>query len=560
MKKASNLNKGKAWLDREMRPYRASIFLLTVFAVITTALSLAFAYLVRYLINSASAGNGRLLLIFSVILLGVLLFKIALQTYSGYYAEKLRAKITFELRAKTFSKIIKSDYAHTQKYHSGEWMNRLTSDVQEVSADTVGLMPSVVGMIVQCFGAIAALLTIDCFFTLIYVVCGCIFGAIMACFRKHVKKRQKETLEADGVVRSFMQESVGSIITLKAYGAEERTKEKALSLGENYFDKRMKRNRLRTMMSGVFSLLSNFGLIFAVVWCSISVLGGNNDYGSILSVILLLMQLQHPFSSFSSLIPVFYSRLTSCERLNEIYEFPHENVEKSNNETDSKEMQTLTLKNVAFHYGRENVLSDANVTIRQGEIVCLTGASGSGKSTIFKLLLNVYQPLLGNISLLKTTSDEVPLTAMERDLFAYVPQGKFLFSGTIYENLTFFTSGENIEERLNKALKIACAEFVWDLPQGLQTPLNEGGAGLSEGQMQRLAVARAILSNRSVLLLDEATSALDGETEQKLLENIRALKDKTCLIVTHRPAALAIADRILCVEQGIIKEIIPKND
>ena len=185
--------------------------------------------------------------------------------------------------------------------------------------------------------------------------------------------------------------------------------------------------------------------------------------------------------------------------------------------------------------------------IQKGEIVCLTGSSGSGKSTLFKLLLQVFKPTKGAL-VLSGNFGEIPLTAKQRGLFAYVPQGNFLFSGTIYENLSFFSDHQPTQEEIERALTVACAEYVYDLPQGLDTVLAEGGEGLSEGQLQRLAVARAILSNRPILLLDEATSALDGETEKKLLENIRALSDKTCLIVTHRPAALDIASRVLLME------------
>ena len=217
-------------------------------------------------------------------------------------------------------------------------------------------------------------------------------------------------------------------------------------------------------------------------------------------------------------------------------------------------MNEICFENVDFTYGRDSVLSGACVAFNKGEIVCLTGPSGAGKSTIFKLLLSVFTPTSGNILL--NGKERTCLTAKERGLFAYVPQGKFLFSGTIYENLTFFTDkeSEDLETRVKNALTVACAEFVWELPQGLQTVLGEGGVGLSEGQTQRLAVARAILSDRPILLLDEATSALDGETECRLLENIRALQNKTCFIVTHRPAALAIADRIIAVENGGIYE------
>lgn len=202
------------------------------------------------------------------------------------------------------------------------------------------------------------------------------------------------------------------------------------------------------------------------------------------------------------------------------------------------------------------MLCNANARIDKGEIICLTGASGAGKSTLFKLLLSVYTPTAGGIALVREKESEIVLTEQERSLFAYVPQGNFFFSGTIYENLTFFFNGNDhavSDADLKNALSVACAEFVYDLPEGLQTKLSENGGGLSEGQLQRLNIARAILSNRPILLLDEATSALDGETEQRLLENVKKVQDKTCLIVTHRPAALQFADRVLRVEKGTIR-------
>jgi ATP-binding cassette subfamily B protein len=221
-------------------------------------------------------------------------------------------------------------------------------------------------------------------------------------------------------------------------------------------------------------------------------------------------------------------------------------------------LQAITFDNVAFDYGRERVIESASFAINKGEIVCLTGASGSGKSTVFKLLLSLYAPSEGEISL-QSKDEKTPLTAANRNLFAYVPQGNFLFSGTILENLTFFSKRTDEDEeqllsRVKRAIDVACAEFVWELPQGLQTPLYEGGKGLSEGQMQRLAVARAILSDRPILLLDEATSALDAQTEKQLLQNVRTLQNKTCVIVTHRPAALEIADSVLHVEKATVSK------
>ena len=553
MRKEQPQNNGKAWLKKEMRPYRASIAFLTFLTVTASLSSLAFAYLVRFVIDNATDRKATLLWTFAAILLGLVLLKILLKTIDAFYAEKLRAKMTAELRTKLFSKIIRSNYAKISEYHSGNLLNRLTTDVQEVVADTVGLVPTLAAMGVQCVGSIIALLTIDPLFTGLYVVCGAAFGGLAALFRRQLKKRQKDVLQADGDHRAFMQEGVSSTMTLKAYGAENKTTEKASIFAQKYYGKRMKRNTLRSFMSALFSLLSNSGLILAVVWGGVSVYNGNKDFGEILSVILLLMQFQQPLTGFSAVIPAYYSRIASGERLAEIDDIPSETI-ADGLDFDYNDLSKIRFANVTFSYGRDIVLNQANVEITKGDIVCLTGASGSGKSTLFKLLLDVYKPMDGVIYLDGAfVGGSLALTAKHRSVFAYVPQGNFLFSGTIYENLTFFVEESEItEEKLANALKTACAEFVWELPDGVQTVLHEDGAGLSEGQMQRLAVARAILSERPILLLDEATSALDGETEKRLLENIRSLSGKTCLIVTHRPAALDIADHVLNVEEGKI--------
>jgi len=550
-------DKGKTWLKKEMRPYNGAILFIALITCLSTFFSLAFAYMVRYLINSATDGETTLLVVFSVVLLGLLLFRIALQTLSSYLNEKLCAKITAQQRVRLFSKILRSNYAKVQGYHSGELLNRLTTDIQEVAVYTVGLLPAIVGMTIQCVGAIIALLTLNPYFTCLYVVCGGIFGGLTAIFRKQIKKRQKDVLQADGNFRSFMQESVSSVMTLKAYGAEGKTTGKAQDFSNVYFQKRMRRNTLRSGMNALFSLLSNFGLILAVVLCSVSILlDKTDDYGSILSMILLLMQLQQPFAGFSSLMPAYYARLASGERLSELDEIATEEINEDtlNIVNLYEQMQNIRLENICFSYDRDDIFNEANATLNKGEIICLTGASGTGKSTLFRLLLQVYKQSSGNIYL-QTETEGIPVTAKTRGLFAYVPQGNFLFSGTIYENLTFFCANaeEKTDEKIQSAIKTACAEFVWELPLGLETVLGEDGEGLSEGQTQRLAVARAILSNRPILLLDEATSALDGETEKRLLENIRCLENKTCIIVTHRPAALEIADRILTVENYKIK-------
>ncbi len=553
MSKQTN-ERGRLWVKEETRPYRASILFLTCLSVFAMLFSISFAYTVRYLINSASNKESKMLWIFAAVLLSFLLLKIVFSTLKGYYAERLNAKMTANLRTRLYAKILRSDYAATQKYHSGDFVTRLTADISEVSTYSVNLLPAIAGMMIQGIGSVAALLTIDPLFTAIYILAGGAFVGMTALFRKQLKKRHKEVMESDGKFRSYMQEGLSSLMTVKAYGAEDRSTENAEKFAGEYYHKRMKRNALRTSMNGLFHLVSNFGLIFAIIWCGVSVLNGNPDYdfGTILSVILLLMQLQAPLTSFSSIPPAYYARIAGGERLAEIEDMPLEDTKEGAIPCDLyAKMHSIAFENLSFTYGRDQVFADVNAVIEKGKIICLTGASGAGKSTIFKLLLQVFQPTQGEILLRGDFDEKRLLTAKDRGLFAYVPQGNFLFSGTIYENLAFFTQEEDenlLREKIQTALKTACAEFVFELPQGLDTVLTERGGGLSEGQLQRLAVARALLSDRPILLLDEATSALDADTERRLIENISALKDKTCLIVTHRPKALEIADAVLQIE------------
>lgn len=546
--------KGKAWLKKEMRPYRASIAFLTVISIFTTFSSLAFAYLVRYLVDGAQAQNMDSIVLVSSILLGILAVKIVSGVAYGYLSERLRSKMVSRERKKIYGKLLNSDYEKISEFHSGDLLNRITSDLTEVVVDTVSLTPTLVGIGVQCVGAIAALLSLDPLFTAIYVVCGALGGGIMTIFRKRIKHYHKEFMAIDGNNRSFMQEGITSLLTIKAYNAEKRMYSQNAQYSHSYYSARMKRNKLRACMSLLTNILSNVGLIFAIIWCSIRLLNGEIDFGVMLSVILLLNQLQHPFSSVSSIIPVIFSRQASAERLSEITALAVGKKHDAMPMVDYSKMAGIFIENVSFNYGEEKVLDDVSLSFKKGENVCIIGNSGSGKSTLFKILLGVFSPADGNITVEMEDGQRIPFHGNHSGLFAYVPQGNFLFSGTIRENLLFFADDEISDEEINAALKIAQAEFVFDFPDGLEKIISERGVGLSEGQQQRLTIARALLSKRPVLLLDEATSALDSATERRLLEEIKLLKNKTCILVTHRPAALEISDNVYEIIDGKISK------
>lgn len=539
----STQSKSKIWLDKNVGKYTPSIVFLTVLNVLATVCSVGFAYLSSFLINSATKNDQNGIILFSCVVLSLLIGRVVLRAGITFWSEKSRATITTDLRSRLFRKVLKSNYKDVAKYHSGELLTRITADSAEISGTTVGLIPQAVGIFVQIVGAIVALLNVDFYFTIFLIVGGAIIVGISAFLRKKTKWFYKEIMKADGKSRSFMQESVVSELTIKSFGAEDKTANKADKILDCYKKHRIGRAKLTSLTGILYALITNVGLVFAIIWCAFGITKGM-DYGAVLAIVLLMEQLQRPLNSVSAIMPAYYSRQASAERLCEIDEIDEEKTQNANPISYS-EIHGISIKNATFYYDKEKVLDDFSIDFEKNKTTCLYGVSGAGKSTIFKLLLGVYSLNEGEIGF--ETGDGIKkISAVHRNLFAFVPQGNFLFSGTVYENLTFF-SDENdqevLKQKVKKAIENSCSEFVYDLPDGLDTVLNEQGGGLSEGQKQRLAVARAFLTDRPILLLDEATSALDEETEKRLIKNIKNMKEKTCIIISHRQAVIDFADK-----------------
>lgn len=537
-------SKGKIWLKQKIGKYKPSIVLLAVLTVVSTVCSVGFAYLSRFLIDSATDKDSKRLLIFACVISGLLVTRIVLRAIVNYCSEKCRVAIATDIRSGLFRKILKSDYASVKEYHSGDLITRITADTNEIAGTTVGILPQAVGIIVQVIGAIVALGAIDPWFTLFLVVGGGVIIGISAILRKKTKWYYKEIMSADGQSRAFMQESVVSELTVKAFGVEEKTALKADGILNVYKKRRLGRAKLNSLMGILYAVVTNLGLVFAIVWCAVGILQGNVEYGAVLSIVLLMEQLQRPLNTVSAIMPAYYSRQASAERLLEIDSFKEELTAISEKIVDYEKVKGIKIQNASFGYGRDLVLDNFNLDIQKGKITCIYGVSGGGKSTLFKLLLGVYNLSSGRIAF-DTEEGLIDVNSSHRNLFSFVPQGNFLFTGSIYENLTFFAneSDENLlKEKVKKAIEDACAEFVYELPNGLETVLTEQGGGLSEGQKQRIAVARAFLSNRPILILDEATSALDEETEKRLIQNVKNMQGKTCIIISHRQAVIDFAD------------------
>lgn len=545
------------WLFARTEGQRLRILLLVVFNAIEALIAIRFALVCRNLVDSAVAFDWNQMILYALLLLALMIGEVALGLLSQAVSEYLHAKLRITLQTHIMQTLLNKEYAGISHYHSGEMLNRMFSDVGVVTKGMVNILPSIIYMLFRLVGAAIVLIVLAPGFTLLFLVIGVLLCLVMTLLRSRLKFLHKRMQEAEGQVRSFMQEALSSILIIKVFGAKKQIEHRADSFQHDYFAARMKR-RFVSMISGAgLSFVFEIGYFSAMLWGCIGIFHGTMTYGTLTAMLQLVSQIQSPFAGFSSLISQFYAVLASSERIMELEALPDEEpVVAQDRDTQYEDFEGIRLSHVDFTYGRTPVLQDVDMYIHKGDFVSLTGISGGGKSTLFLLMLGAYHPSEGELIFCYRVDPLQRKPGLDtRSLFAYVPQGNYLFSGTLRENISFFQ--ENIcDDDIWSALKIACAEtFVQELPLKLDTPLGEKGHGLSEGQMQRIAIARAILSGAPILLLDEATSALDEETEAQLLQNIASLKNRTCLIVTHRPAALSICNRHFGMKDGHITEI-----
>ena len=350
----------------------------------------------------------------------------------------------------------------------------------------------------------------------------------------------------------FYQERLGSQIVIRVFSREEQTEKEQRRYLDRHQAARMKRNWFSNLCNAGLALAMNGAYILGAIYCGFGILTRTMTYGTFTAVLQLVGQVQSPFANLSGSLPQYFAMVASSERLREVEEFPSEQLVPDSH-SDLEPFYSFGLRQVRFTYpaydeGQEEtaVLENFSMEVRRGEFIALTGPSGCGKSTMLKVLMALY-PIESGTRYITDENGERELTGADRKMFSYVPQGNMLIHGSIREVIAFGDeNGMNDNPRIIQALKTACAyDFVKELENGLDSILGEQGSGLSEGQIQRLSIARALFSSREVLLLDEATSALDGETEKLLLRNLRADSDRTVIIVTHRPAALEVADRII---------------
>ncbi len=547
------------WLKERVKPYRFKIAVLIIFNSVLSLMVAVNAYVSKDLIDTAVSGNRSRLIKVSIVILSVVIFQFLVRLGYQLISSRLHIDMEADLRTYYIRNIFDKDYLKISAYHSGDLMTRFSSDVSCVVDGLISLLPTVIGLVFRIFAAFAALFILDYRLALVFASLGIAVFILARISRNFLKNLYLKAQKSESSVRSFSQEIIENILVVMVFGAADTVSGKFGELLDKHSQNKWNRSKFYSTTSAVMSLGFRFAYILACIFCSFKLLTpGLITYGTITAILQLVTQLQTPFKNLSGLLPAYYQMLASAERLIEIIDISGEDETKENCDRAEfySKLNSVDFDDVTFSYGRDTVLENSSISVKKGDFVAITGISGIGKSTMLKMMLGVIFPDSGSVCF-NTESGQFSPGREYRELFSYVPQGNMLLSGTIYENITFMSEGKTDEE-VQRAVELSCCDdFVKDLPDGLQTVIGERGKGLSEGQVQRIAIARAILRGAPIMLLDEATSALDEATEERVLRNIKTIENSTCVIVSHKKAALSVCNIEVRIEDKrfVVKEI-----
>ncbi len=545
------------WIFKGSKSQLPCVFFVAVLRTILTVLGVYFALSSKGVIDAASRKDRAGLIYASLLLVGIILVQLIIKLIGNALEERIRARMEINFKSKLFKSILKKDYSKITEYHSGDLLTRIGSDINVVTEGVISLLPGVMATIVGLVCAFFGLVSLDSTFAYIFLIGGLVLLLVISLLRPLLKNLHKAVQESYSKVRSFFQETILSLLMVKVFSIEDYMGEKGDELQETVYKNKIKRRNISVLANTGMGFIFSFASLFALIRCSVRLFFGTITFGTLTAVLQLVNQIQYPIASLSSVLPRYFSILASAERIIEIEDLPDEKGEnESLTKEDYEKLSQIVFDNISFSYGREEVLDKTTCSINKGDFIIISGISGIGKSTLMKLLLGVIYPQEGEIYLSMKNGEKVFVGKHIRNLFSYVPQGNLLLSGTIRESVSVVTP-DATDEEIIEASKVACAyDFIKELPDGLNTIIGEKGAGLSEGQVQRLAITRAILSSAPIILLDEATSALDEETEEKLLYNIKQLKNKTCVLISHKKAAYSVCNKEFKVEN---KKIVVNN-
>lgn len=552
-----SMTKEWKWLLCYISKYRLQIFLYIVIGILSTLMGLGASVASKYLIDSVVTHNNDTIVKSACMAIGFALTQILISSATSRVAIVVGTKVSNEIRSNVYEHIVFSRWEDINRYHSGDLLNRIEGDVSAISSSIVSFIPGIFTRLTQFIGCLAVVLYYDPIMALFAFMSTPFLALTSRISAKMMRKYNKESREMNGKILSFYSESIQNLQTLKAFDI---TKRYVNQLKDYLFAYR----KLR-LDHGKFSLVMTMGLSVIGLIVSYSCYGwgvwrlwqGAITYGTMTLFLQISGQLTSSFSALVSLMPTAISIATAAGRIMEITDLPvegHVDDPEAEKMTDSAHKNGISLvcDKLTYTYpdGDTPVVRDISFFVNPGETIALIGPSGEGKTTILRLILGLVEPDNGKMTMKTCDSEEIKVSESTRRFCSYVPQGNAVFSGCIADNLRIVRP-EATDEELVTALKTADAwSFVEKLPEGINTQISEKGTNFSEGQIQRISIARALLREAPVLVMDEATSALDAQTEETVLANImKSYPNRTCVITTHRPSMLQYCDRVYRVDE-----------
>lgn len=541
-----------AWIWRASYGARGQVVLCAIIGILSVICSLGFVYLSKETIDIATGARQGHLVHYGIGMASLMLAEILLHAIDNWIVNTLGVKTQNRLRARLFARLMRSEWQGKDSHHSGDILNRIVQDLSTIVSVITSSLPFVIITIVQFTASFCFLFSMDRTLAVMLVLILPLFALLSRIYVRRMRHMTKAVRESDSRIHAIMQESLQHKIVIKTLEQTDGMSRKLNEMQNRLHDEVIARTRFSVLARSLVSTGFSAGYLTAFLWGAFRLQGSGITFGVMTAFLQLVGRIQRPLSDMARLIPTLVGALTSAERLMELEEQPSEN---SDQPICMDDVAGIRLDGVTFSYadGSDTVISNLSATFPPGSMTAILGETGAGKTTLIRLILALLRPDEGRLVIYDSKREE-EISPLTRTNFIYVPQGNTLFSGTIRENL-LLGRPEATDEELWQALHTACAEFVEQLPAGLDTLCSEQGGGLSEGQAQRIAIARSLLRSGSILLLDEATSALDADTERRFLKNIASeMHNKTIIFITHRTSVLEYCDHVLRIKDKVIHQ------
>ena len=547
------------WIFSYSARYKGAIIFYIILGIFSTSMGLVSSVASKYLIDIITGFDTNHLWVVIAVMIGSTAFSLTFGSIISRISTKLSIDINNDIQADIFDKIVDADWLELNKYSNGDILNRFNGDIGTVSGNAISWLPTIIIAIYNFIATFFVILHYDWIMAVI-ALASAPFMLIMSRFMiKKQRDYSKKVREMSSKLMTFEVEAIYNFDTIKSFGIAPLYSKKMRWWQKKFKDISLKYNMFSIKTNILMSIMGTLVQFAAFGYCLFRLWTGDITYGTMTLFLQQRSSLSSAFSNVVSIIPSFLNSSVSAHRIRELVQFPREVHIPESSEMDqySADGFRVQMQDVNFSYIEgTRVITDSAFEANPGEIVALVGPSGEGKTTMIRLILGLIRPQDGNVTLCASDGSEIPMNAETRHLFAYVPQGNTIISGTIAENMRMVKE-DATDDEIIEALKVSCAwDFVEKMPDTINSNVGERGRGLSEGQAQRIAIARAVLRDAPVLLLDEATSALDVTTERKVLRNIiRQHPNKTCIVTTHRPSVLNLCQRVYRVMETKVMEL-----